>query len=158
MQLIWADVVVGAVFVSLSALLVIVVVFLDIVLFGSLFVDDAGLLLLFFMILVVGYYEWGRFCFYGFGVPKFTVYCFLNLFFAKLSWFGEVGLGLHVLSLCVCVLEFLGVDCLWVWFWAWLPKFAVYSTFEIPLWLKCVCLILLCLCFCWWLVVGCCSL
>ena len=33
MQLIWADVVVGAVFVSLSALLVIVVVFHDVVVF-----------------------------------------------------------------------------------------------------------------------------
>ena len=52
--------------------------------------------LLFFMFLVVGYYEWWSFCFYGFGVPEFKVYFRLKLSFAKLSWFGEVGLGLHV--------------------------------------------------------------
>ena len=69
---------------------------LAVVLFGSLFVDHVGLLLLFFMFLVVGYYDWWRFCFDGFGIPKFTVYFLLNVSFAQLSWVGKVGLGLHV--------------------------------------------------------------
>ena len=39
------------------------------------------------------------------------------------SWFACVFI--------MCLLEFLVLDCLWVWLWAWLPKFAVYSTFEL---------------------------
>ena len=68
---------------------------LDIVVPVLLLVACCGLL--FFMFLVVGYFEWWRFCFYGFGVPKFTVYFFFEFILCKVvlvcwdvSWFACV--------------------------------------------------------------------
>ena len=70
---------------------------LDIVVFVLLLMACCGLL--FFMFLVVGYYAWWRFCFYGFGVPKLTVYFSFLRSYPLQSCLGVVGCVL----VCMCV-------------------------------------------------------